>query len=71
MSYVVSVPVLAYAQFAALESISFGSRLHLVSIFIPLHSVKTTRTDEVVFKSKKSLLSTTLYFISQTHSQSE
>lgn len=54
MSYVVLVPVLAYAQFAALESISFGSRLHLVSIFIPLHSVKTTRTDEVVFKSKKA-----------------
>lgn len=54
MSYVVLVPVLAYAQFAALESISFGSRLRLVSIFIPLHSVKTTRTDEVVFKSKKA-----------------
>ena len=67
----VNTTVLAYAQFAALGSISFGSRLRLVSFFysLSLHK-KTLELTEKYFRVK-ILLRTLLYFISQAHSQSE
>lgn len=48
MDYFVLVSVLAYAQFAALGSISFSSRLCLVSLFTSLHSVKSLELTGIV-----------------------